>query len=116
MWAGGLQDQNMTTSVCWALTMDSYSVALTYCSLTMDSYSVGWPDNPVSRHACTRHGEMTGHDGLHTVEDIICYNGHVAPGYVRIQPPQGHLSGPGSHCACHGLELLKATQTLESLE
>jgi hypothetical protein len=39
----------------------------------MDSYSAGWPDNPVTHHACTRHGEMTGRDNLHTIEDSICY-------------------------------------------
>jgi hypothetical protein len=116
MWAGGLQDHNRITLVCWPLTASRYSVALTYCPLTMDSYSAGRPDNPASCHTCTRRGEMIGRDGLYTVEDIICYTRQVEPGYMRIRPPQGHLSGPGSHCACHSLELLKATQTLESLE
>jgi hypothetical protein len=63
-----------------------------------------------------RHGETIGRDDLHTVEDIICYTRQVAPGYTRIRPPQGHLLGPGSHCACRSIELLKDMQTLESPE
>jgi hypothetical protein len=73
MWAGGLQDSNRTMPIPWPLAASRYSVAPTCCPLTMDSYSTGRPDNPVTYHACTRRGETTGHDGIHTVEDIICY-------------------------------------------
>jgi hypothetical protein len=79
MWAGGLQDPNRTTLVRWPLAAGRYSVAPTCCPLTMDSYSVGRLDNPAPRHASTRRGKTTGRDGLHTVEDIICYTRQVAP-------------------------------------
>jgi hypothetical protein len=82
----------------------------------MDSYSAKQLDNPTPRHACTRRVEMIGRDNLHTVQDIICYIKQVGPEYAGIQPPRGHLSGPGSHCTYRGLELLKATPMLESLE
>jgi hypothetical protein len=115
MWTGGLQDCNKTMLVHWPLAAGRYSVVPTYCLLMIDSYSARRLDNLVLRRACTQHGKTTGHDDLHTVEDIICYTRQVAPEYVRIQPPWGHLSGPVSHCTCRGLELLMATQTLESL-
>jgi hypothetical protein len=86
MWAGGQQDRNRTTPVRWLLTTGLYSVAPTCCPLTIDNYSAGWPDNPAPRCACTRRGEATGRDGLHTVEDIICYTRQVVPRYTRIQP------------------------------
>jgi hypothetical protein len=103
MWAGGQQDCNKITPVYWPLTVGRYSVTSTCCPLTMDSYSAGGSNNPTLRRACTRCGEMTGRDNLYTIEDIISYTSQVAHGYVRIRPPQCHLSGPGSYCVCRGL-------------
>jgi hypothetical protein len=73
MWSWGLQDRNRTTLVHRPLVAGRYSVALTCWPLTMDSYSAGWSDNPMPHNTCTRRGETTGCDGLHTIEVIIRY-------------------------------------------
>jgi hypothetical protein len=83
----GLQDRSRTTPVRWPLTAGRYSVAPTCYPLTIDIYSARRLDNPTLRRACTRRGETTECDNLHTFEDIIYYTRPVAPEYKRIQPP-----------------------------
>jgi hypothetical protein len=105
MWAGSARPQQDNTGL-----LATHSMPL-QCSINLLPTHDGQLQCRVARH-----GGLTRRDNLHTVKDIICYTRQVANEYTRIQPPRGHLSGPGSHCTCHGLELLKAMQMLESLE